>query len=125
MDELWGQQGIVENRPGADAIVGMDAAAKARPDGYTLIYAPISAVATNSFIYKKLPYDTFRDFTPITQTTANPMGAVANPGSGIKSIQDLVERARARPGQINYGLFGIGNLTHMMGEACNSPQISR
>ena len=116
MDELWGQQGIVENRPGANAIVGMDAAAKARPDGYTLIYAPISAVATNSFIYKKLPYDTFRDFAPITQTTANPMGAVANPGSGIKSIQDLVERARARPGQINYGSFGIGNLTHMMGE---------
>ena len=101
---------------GANAIVGMDAAAKARPDGYTLIYAPISAVATNSFIYKKLPYDTFRDFTPITQTTANPMGAVANPGSGIKSIQDLVERARARPGQLNYGSFGIGNLTHMMGE---------
>jgi tripartite-type tricarboxylate transporter receptor subunit TctC len=116
MDELWGQQGIVENRPGANAIVGMEAAAKARPDGYTLIYAPISAVATNSFIYKKLPYDTFRDFAPITQTTANPMGAVASPGSGIRSIQDLVERARARPGQLNYGSFGIGNLTHMMGE---------
>src|SRR6202035_1961484 len=83
MGELWGQQGIVENRPGANAIVGMEAAAKAQPDGYTLIYAPVSAVTTNSFIYKKLPYDTLRDFAPITQTAANPLGAVVNPASGI------------------------------------------
>jgi len=116
MGELWGQQGIVENRPGANAIVGMEAAAKAQPDGYTLIYAPVSAVATNSFIYKKLPYDTLRDFAPITQTAANPMGAVVNPASGVNSIKDLVERAKARPGELNYGSFGIGNLTHLMGE---------
>src|SRR6266436_5357699 len=70
MGELWGQQGIVENRPGANAIVGMESAAKAQPDGYTLIYAPVSAVTTNSFIYKKLPYDTLRDFAPITQLLA-------------------------------------------------------
>ncbi len=120
MGELWGQQGIVENRPGANAIVGMEAAAKAQPDGYTLIYAPVSAVATNSFIYKKLPYDTLRDFAPITQTAANPMGAVVNPAFGIKSIKDLVERARARPGELNYGSFGIGNLTHLMGELLQS-----
>jgi tripartite-type tricarboxylate transporter receptor subunit TctC len=116
MGELWGQQGIVENRPGANAIVGMEAGSKAQPDGYTLIYAPVSAVATNSFIYKKLPYDTLRDFAPITQTTANPLGAVVNPASGIKSIKDLVERAKARPGELNYGSFGIGNMTHLMGE---------
>jgi tripartite-type tricarboxylate transporter receptor subunit TctC len=116
MGELWGHQGIVENRPGANAIIGMEAGARAAPDGYTLIYAPISAVTTNAFIYKKLPYDTFRDFTPITQTTSNPLGAVVNPASGIKSIKDLVERAKARPGEINYGSFGIGNMTHLMGE---------
>jgi tripartite-type tricarboxylate transporter receptor subunit TctC len=120
MGELWGQQGIVENRPGANAIVGMEAGAKAQPDGYTLIYAPVSAVATNSFIYKKLPYDTLRDFAPITQTTANPLGAVVNPASGIKSIKDLVERAKARPGELDYGSFGIGNLTHLMGELLQS-----
>jgi tripartite-type tricarboxylate transporter receptor subunit TctC len=118
--ELWGQQGIVENRPGANAIVGMEAGAKAQPDGYTLIYAPVSAVATNSFIYKKLPYDTLRDFAPITQTAANPLGAVVNPASGIKSIEDLVERAKGRPGELNYGSFGIGNLTHLMGELLQS-----
>src|SRR5215468_769388 len=105
MGELWGQQGVVDNRPGA----------KASPDGYTLIYAPVSSVTTNAFIYKKLPYDTFRDFAPITQAAANPMGAVVNPASGIKSIQDLVERAKGQPGQINYGSFGIGNMTHLMG----------
>jgi tripartite-type tricarboxylate transporter receptor subunit TctC len=116
MGELWGQQGVVDNRPGANAIIGMDAAAKAKPDGYTLVYAPISAVTTNAFIYKKLPYDTFRDFVPITQTTANPLGAVVHPASGIKSIKDLVERAKANPGQLNYGSFGIGNMTHLMGE---------
>src|SRR5712692_6000480 len=70
MGELWGQLGVVENRPGANAIVGMETAAKAKPDGYTLVYAPVSAVTTNAFIYKKLPYDTFRDFVPITQATA-------------------------------------------------------
>jgi tripartite-type tricarboxylate transporter receptor subunit TctC len=115
MGELWGQQGVVENRPGANAIVGMDAASKAAPDGYTLAYAPISAVTTNAFIYKKLPYDPVRDFAPITQTTANPLGAVVNPASGIKSIKDLVAQAKAKPGRINYGSFGIGNMTHLMG----------
>jgi tripartite-type tricarboxylate transporter receptor subunit TctC len=115
MGELWGQQGVVENRPGANAIVGTDAVAKAAPDGYTLVYAPVSAVTTNAFIYKKLPYDPLRDFAPITQTTANPLGAVANPASGIKSIKDLVERAKKQPGKINYGSFGIGNMTHLMG----------
>jgi tripartite-type tricarboxylate transporter receptor subunit TctC len=115
MGELWGQQGVVDNRAGANGIIGMEAGANAKPDGYTLIYAPVSAMTTNAFIYKKLPYDTFRDFAPITQTTANPLGAVVNPASGIKSIKDLVERAKVNPGQINYGSFGIGNMTHLMG----------
>jgi tripartite-type tricarboxylate transporter receptor subunit TctC len=115
MGELWGQQGVVDNRPGANAIIGLEAAARAQPDGYTLVYAPISSVTTNAFIYKKLPYDPLRDFTPITQTTINPLGAIANPTSGPKSIKDLVARAKAQPGQINYGSFGIGNLTHLMG----------
>src|SRR4029078_3850502 len=115
MGELWGQQGVVENRPGGNAIVGMEAGAKAAPDGYTLIYAPVSAVTMNTFIYKKLSYDPLRDFVPTTQTVANPLGAVVNPASGIKSIKDIVERAKANPGQLNYGSFGIGNMTHLMG----------
>ncbi len=115
LSELWGQQVVVEDRPGANAIIGMDYVAKAAPDGYTIVYAPITSVTTNAFIYKKLAYDPQRDFTPITQTTENPMGALAFPGSGIKSIKDLVARAKAEPGKLNYGSFGIGNLTHLMG----------
>jgi tripartite-type tricarboxylate transporter receptor subunit TctC len=115
MGELWGQAGVVENRPGANAILGMEAVAKAAPDGYTLVYAPVSAVTTNGFIYKKLPYDALRDFAPITQTVANPLGLIANPISGPKSIKELVERAKANPGQLNYGSFGIGNMTHLQG----------
>jgi tripartite-type tricarboxylate transporter receptor subunit TctC len=116
MGEFWGHQGVVENRPGANAIVGMDAVAKANPDGYTLVYAPVSALTGNQFIYKKLPYDALRDFAPITQTVANPLGPVVLPGSGLNSLNDVVARAKANPGQFTYGSFGIGNLTHMMGE---------
>jgi len=113
--DALGQTIVFENKPGANAIIGTDAVAKAAPDGYTLVYAPVSAVTTNAFIYKNLPYDPLRDFAPITQTVANPLGLVANPDSGPKSIKELVERAKANPGQINYGSFGIGNMTHLQG----------
>jgi tripartite-type tricarboxylate transporter receptor subunit TctC len=113
--ELLGQPGVVENRPGANAIIGTDAVAKSAPDGYTLVYAPVSSITTNAFIYKNLPYNPLRDFAPITQTTANPLGAVANPASGIKSLKDVVARAKAEPGKLNYGSFGVGNMTHLMG----------
>jgi tripartite-type tricarboxylate transporter receptor subunit TctC len=115
LGEMWGQQVVVDDRPGANAIIGMELAAKAPADGYTVVYAPITSVTTNAFIYKQLPYSPLRDFAPITQTTANPMGALASPGSGITSIKDLVARAKQKPGEFNYGSFGIGNLTHLMG----------
>ena len=114
--EFWGHPGVVDNRAGANAIIGLEAGAKAQPDGYTLIYAPVSGLVTNPFIYKKLPYDAIRDFAPITQTVANPLGIVVNPASGLKSLSDVVARAKANPGQLHYGSFGIGNLTHLAGE---------
>ncbi len=115
LGEMWGKQVVVEDRPGANAIIGTEYVAKSAPDGYTLVYAPVTSVTTNAFIYKKLPYDPLRDLAPITQTTMNPMGAIANPASGIKTIKDLVARAKAAPGKVNFGTFGIGNLTHLMG----------
>jgi tripartite-type tricarboxylate transporter receptor subunit TctC len=115
LGEMWGKQVVVEDRPGANAIIGTEYVAKSAPDGYTLLYAPFSSVTTNALIYKKLPYDPLRDLAPITQTTMNPMGALASPASGIKNIKDLVARAKAAPGKLNFGSFGIGNLTHLMG----------
>src|SRR5215468_4600720 len=120
LSEMFGQQVVVEDRPGANAIIGMDYVAKSAADGYTIVYAPITSVTTNAFIYKSLSYQPLRDFAPITQATENPLGAVAFPGSGIKTIKDLVARAKAAPGKLNYGTFGIGNLTHLMGVLLSS-----
>lgn len=116
MGELWGQPGVVENRAGANGILGMDSVAKSKADGYTLVYASASVLAMNPFIYKNMPYDMNRDFAPVTQTGANPMGVVVNPSLGVNSLKELIELAKKKPGELNFGSFGIGNMTHLMGE---------
>jgi tripartite-type tricarboxylate transporter receptor subunit TctC len=118
--ELWGQQVIADNRPGANGIIAMEAAARAKPDGYTLVYSSISILAMNPFIYRKLPYDPFRDFAPITQTTNNTMGLVVGRSLNVKTVAALIALARARPGELNFGSFGVGNMTHLMGELLSS-----
>jgi tripartite-type tricarboxylate transporter receptor subunit TctC len=100
LGELWGQPVVVENRPGANAIIGTGFVAKSTADGYTLVYAPITAVTTNAFIYKSLPYDPLRDFAPITQSVVYPLGAVVFRASGIRSLLVLVARAKAMPGEL-------------------------
>jgi tripartite-type tricarboxylate transporter receptor subunit TctC len=116
MSELWGQPWVVESRPGANGIIAMDAVAKAKADGYTLAYASVSVLTMNPFIYKSLPYNTLRDFAPITQTGVNPMGLVVSPALGVNSLGELIALAKAHPGALNFGSFGIGNQTHLMGE---------
>jgi tripartite-type tricarboxylate transporter receptor subunit TctC len=116
LTEAWGQQVIVDNRPGANGIIGMEAAAKSKPDGYTLLLAVPSALTMNPYVYKQLPYDTFRDFAPISQAATNTFGLVVNPALPARSVRELVALGKARPGELNYGSFGIGNQTHLAGE---------
>lgn len=116
LTEAWGQQVVVDNRPGANGIIGLEAAAKSKADGYTLTLAVPSALTMNPYVYKKLPYDTFRDFAPITQTATNTFGLIVNPSLPVKMVKDLVALGKARPGELNYGSFGVGNQTHLAGE---------
>ncbi|MBM3356775.1 MAG: tripartite tricarboxylate transporter substrate binding protein [Betaproteobacteria bacterium] len=114
--EAWGQQVIVDNRPGANGIIGMEAAAKSKPDGYNLVLGVPSALTMNPYVFKKLPYDTFRDFVPISQLVTNHFGLVVNPSLPVKSVKELVALGKARPGELNYGSFGVGNQTHLAAE---------
>lgn len=116
LTESWGQQVIVDNRAGANGIIGMEAAARAKPDGYTLVVAVPSALTMNPYVYKQLPYDTFRDFVAISQAATNTFGLVVNPALPARSVKELVALGRARPGQLNFGSFGIGNQTHLAAE---------
>jgi tripartite-type tricarboxylate transporter receptor subunit TctC len=114
--EAWGQQVIVDNRPGANGIIGMEAAAKSKPDGYNLVLGVPSALTMNPYVFKKLPYDTFRDFVPVSQLVTNHFGLVVNPSLPVKSVKELVALGTARPGELNYGSFGVGNQTHLAAE---------
>ena len=116
LSESWGQAVIVENRPGANGIIGGDIVAKAKPDGYTLLLAVPSAVTVNQFLYKKIPYDPIRDFAPVTQISTNTFGVVVTSSLPVASIQALVQLAKSRPGELIYASAGVGNLTHLAGE---------
>jgi tripartite-type tricarboxylate transporter receptor subunit TctC len=103
MNEDWGQPVIIDNRPGGNTVLGAMAAAKAAPDGYTLLMAIDSTLVMNQYLYKSLPYDPFTDFAPITPTTKT-VSVLAVPGtSGPKSVKELIAEAKASPGKLNYG----------------------
>jgi tripartite-type tricarboxylate transporter receptor subunit TctC len=107
-----GQNVIVENRPGAGSVIGTDAVAKASPDGYTLLVVAASFAISPS-IYKQLPFDPIRDFAPITMVSALPNVLVIQPSLPVKSTQELIAFARAKPGELNYASSGLGTGTHL------------
>ena len=112
LSERIGQQVIVDNRPGAGTMIGIEAVAKSPPDGYTLLLTP-STLAINQAMYKKVPYDPVNDFAPITQVIAAPNLLVVHPSVPAKSVKELIAVARARPGQLNYASAGLGTNPHL------------
>jgi tripartite-type tricarboxylate transporter receptor subunit TctC len=115
LSEAWGVSVIVDNRGGANGTIGAAAVAKAPPDGNTIIVVP-SGFAVNPSIYKNLPFDTVRDFAPVTQLAASPLVLVVHPSFPPKSVKELVAFLRARPGAINYGSSGNGSPPHLATE---------
>jgi tripartite-type tricarboxylate transporter receptor subunit TctC len=107
-----GQNVLVDNRPGAGSVIGTDIVARAAPDGHTLLAIAASFTATPA-LHAKLPFDSQRDFAPITLLSAFPNLLVVHPSLPVKSVQDLLALARARPGQLNYGTSGAATGTHM------------
>lgn len=115
LSEAVKQPVVVDNRPGAGSIHGTDIVAKATPDGYTLLVVA-SSISINPSIYAKLPYDTLRDLAPVTQLSAFPNMLVVHPSVPVKSVQDLIALAKAKPGQLNYASAGSGTGTHLSAE---------
>jgi tripartite-type tricarboxylate transporter receptor subunit TctC len=111
----WGQGVVVENRPGAGGVVASQSLATSAPDGYTLIVVA-SGHATNPFLYPKLPYDTFNDFTPISLLASSPNILLVRADSPFKTLGDLIAQARSKPGSLAFGHAGNGTSTHLAGE---------
>src|SRR5215471_17420246 len=103
MSEDWGQPVVVENRPGANTVLGAQQVAKAAPDGYTLLMAIDSTLAMNQYLYRTPPYDPFNDFAPITLTAKTMQLLIVNAASDVKTVKDLIAHAKQRPGKLNYG----------------------
>jgi tripartite-type tricarboxylate transporter receptor subunit TctC len=118
LSKNWGQQPVIENRPGAGGIIASQALTQSPPDGYTLILVA-SGHPLNQFFYPKLPYDTFKDFTAISEVAASPLAIVVSKSSPMKNLQELLSTARAKPEALSYGMSGNGTSAHLAGELLN------
>src|SRR5215831_15372147 len=115
----WGQAVVVENRPGAGGVVASQALTSAAPDGYTLIVVA-SGHATNPFLYPKLPYDTFKNFTPISLLASSANILLVRADSPFKNLSDVIAQAKAKPGSLSFAHAGTGTSTHLAGELLKS-----
>jgi tripartite-type tricarboxylate transporter receptor subunit TctC len=113
LTESWGQPVVVDNRPGGNYAVGAQAVAKSPADGLTLLVAPDSTVTANPHLFSKLPYDPVKDLTPISVLCRITPVLVINPSLPVSSVQELIALAKAKPGSLNYGSYGIGTYAHL------------
>jgi tripartite-type tricarboxylate transporter receptor subunit TctC len=116
LSAAWGQPVVVENRPGANTIVATDAVAKSAPDGYTILMTTDATFSINPHLYAKLPYDTQRDFIPVTMLVLLQQLLVAHASLPFNNLEELIKAAKARPGTINYASYGSGSQPHLSGE---------
>ena len=112
LSEAVGQPVLVENRPGVGGNLGADAVAKSPPDGYTILQTP-NGMAITPALYRSLPFDAVKDFTPVTQLVASTLILVASPHVKVASTQELIALAKSKPGSLNYGSSGVGNPLHL------------
>jgi tripartite-type tricarboxylate transporter receptor subunit TctC len=116
LTETWGQQVLVENRGGAAGTIGVEIAARAAPDGYTLVMGHVGTFGVNPTLYPKLPYDAVRDFAPITVLATVTNGMAVHPSLPVKTARDFITLAKARPGELLYASGGSGSASHLAGE---------
>ena len=115
LSEIWGQSVIVDNRAGAGGNIGADIVAKAQPDGYTLLMAS-GSITINPHIYARMPFDTQKDFVPISNVASGPMLVVVQDKSPIQSIKELIAAAKDKPNGLSFGSAGVGSQVHLAGE---------
>lgn len=119
MSESMRQPFVVENKPGANGLVGAESVAKAAPDGYTLLFIDRGALGINPSLYAKLPYDPLKDFAYVGIAAEAPYVMVVNPALGAKTVSELATLAKSKPGSIHYGSFGTGSMPQLNMEALN------
>jgi tripartite-type tricarboxylate transporter receptor subunit TctC len=120
LGQAFGQQVIVDNRPGAGTIIGAEIAARSPPDGYTIFMGINGTMAINPSMYRKLPYDPVKDFAPIAMLGVGPNVLVVHPSLPARSVKDLIAIAKARPGQLSFASSGTGGAPHLAGELLKS-----
>jgi tripartite-type tricarboxylate transporter receptor subunit TctC len=118
--DTFGQQFVIDNRTGSGGTIGTETAARAAPDGYTLVIGGTGTLALSPHLHSKLPYDPVRDFAPVTMLIASPYVVVVHPSVAATSIRELIALAKARPGQINYASGGSGSAPHFAAELFNT-----